>query len=91
MVKTRLVVGGIYRREKADGVVEFATCTALRETKGGAREGYFARYPFTATGTVREGEDSLDSWTLVHDPQSVAAAAAAAAAKPKRGRPRKRS
>ena len=94
LIKVRLVAGGIYKREHLDGTVEFATCTALRELKGGFREGYFSRYPFTATGTVREGEDNLNSWTLVYDPVAAAlaveAAVVAVAAKPKRGRPPKK-
>jgi len=92
-VATRLVVGGIYHRVLADGVEEYATCSAVRVTTAGTREGFFARYPFKTTNSVREGEDSLASWKLVHDPIAVASRmeGSVKALKPRRGRPRKQS
>jgi hypothetical protein len=100
LVRTRLVPGGIYFRTHSDGVEEFATCTALRVTAGGTREGFFTRYPFKATDSVREGEDSLDAWVLVHDPvvavdqvidTLTALQVTVGALKPRRGRPPKQS
>jgi hypothetical protein len=97
---TRLVPGGVYRRVHSDGVEEFATCVALRVSKGGAREGFFSRYPFKVTNTVREGEDNLQEWTLIHDPVGAAGQVEDKLAglkdsvdglKPRRGRPRKQS
>ena len=85
---TRLVVGGIYHRVLDDGVEEYATCSAVRVTTSGIREGFFARYPFKTTNSVREGEDSLASWKLVHDPMATVEQVST---KPRRGRPRKQS
>jgi len=70
---TKLVIGGIYRKQNDRGEIEFATCFALIDRPAGdarQKRGTLQRADHAAERVV-EGTEALDAWALIYDPVAL--------------------